>query len=226
MERPVADIDVQALQSVLARHLAIYRSKPPTYQTTMLNDLAAVWKGRPARLLDVGGGTGVIAQAVSELFPVEVVEAVDVADRFCPTLSIAVQQYDGARLPYADGAFDSAMLNNVMHHVRVEQRVALLQEIHRVVRGPIYIKDHEQNGLLDILRLTILDVIGNIPFGGMLWARYLGGVDWKDLALASGYQIAARKTGRYRRGIFALIFPNKLEITMRFDPLGQAGGAA
>ena len=211
-------IDPLKLQQVLANHLAIYRSKVPYYQATMLTCLLSLWRGRHQRLLDVGGGTGVIAQAVAELFPVDSVEAVDSVDRFCTGLSIPVQAYDGRTLPYPDARFDGAMINNVIHHVPVAARAGLLREIRRAVDGPLYIKDHEMRGRVDSLRLTALDAVGNLPFGGMLWASYLTRDDWKELAEASGYRITAWTSGQYRTGSFAALFPNRLEITMRFEP--------
>lgn len=219
MDRTLPPITPEMVQSVLSRYLAMYRTRLPTYQAVMLNSLRRVWTGRHERLLDVGGGTGVIAQAMAELFPVGVVEAVDLVDRFCPGLSVATRQYDGRVLPFADGAFDAASLNNVLHHVPVAARADLLREIRRVVAGPLYIKDHESRGVVDDLRLTALDAIGNIPFGGMLWARYLHMAEWEALATAAGYRIAARTDGAYRSGPYAVLFPNRLEITLRLDPV-------
>ena len=205
----------------LAPHLAMYRHKPPSYQTVMLNGLLALWRGPHERLLDVGGGTGVIGQCIADLFPVGAVTAIDVVDRFCPGLTIAVGTYDGERLPFDDGSFDAATLNNVLHHVPVEARPALLGEIARVVKGPLYIKDHEARGRLDRLRLAALDFIGNIPFGGMVKADYLGAAEWRALATGAGYRIAETTGGAYRRGPFALLFPNRLEIGMRWERCGS-----
>ena len=212
-------IDPAALQEILAAHLPMYRGKAPTYQALMLESLRQLWLGRHRRLLDIGGGTGVIAEAMSQLFPVDEVQAVDVVDRFCPSLRVRTQQYDGRTLPFETGTFDAATLNNVMHHVPVDDRAGLLREIRRVVEGPLYIKDHETGGKLDDLRLATLDAVGNIPFGGMVWARYLDRDEWEMLAKQSGYRIAARaEPRRYRRGAFAVLFPNSLEVTMRFEP--------
>lgn len=218
-KRPMRPIDARVLQGILSAHLAIYRKKVPYYQAVMLDSLRELWVGHPNRLLDVGGGTGVIAQAISELFPVGEVVAVDLVDRFCRSLSVSTRQYDGRTLPFGDATFDAATLNNVMHHVPVAARADLLREIRRVVDGPLYIKDHESCGLTDNLRLVAMDAIGNIPFGGMVWASYLSSADWLKLAAESGYHIAARgKSARYRRGVYALLFPNRLEVTMRFEP--------
>ena len=212
-------IDPRALQDILAAHLAMYRGKLPSYQAAMLNSLREVWVGRAERLLDVGGGTGVVAEAVSRLFPVGEVQAIDLVDRFCPNLTVAHQAYDGEHIPFADGHFDAATLNNVLHHVPVAARAGLLRQIRRVCNGPLYIKDHEQRGRLDHWRLTALDAIGNIPFGGMLWAQYLTRDEWEQLAEQSGWRIAAfAEPVRYRHGLYTCVFPNRLEITMRWEP--------
>jgi len=65
--------------------------------------------------------------------------------------------------------------------------------------------------------LTVLDFIGNIPFGGMVSADYLGDEEWRSLAAGAGYRIAETVEARYRGGPFALLFPNRLETTMRWE---------
>lgn len=220
MNGPSAAVDAHELQAILGAHLAMYRARVPHYQAHMLTSLRAVWLGHHHRLLDVGGGTGVIAEAMARLFPVDEVQAIDLVDRFCPTLSVQTARYDGQHIPFADGHFDAATLNNVLHHVPLAARADLLREIRRTVTGPLYIKDHERRGILDHWRLTGLDAIGNIPFGGMLWARYLSRAEWQALADAAGYRIAARAPPqRYRAAPYALVFPNRLEVTMRFEPV-------
>ena len=161
-----------------------------------------------------------MAEAILCLFPLDKVQVIDVVDRFCPNLSVETARYDGKAIPFADGTFDAATLNNVVHHVPVDERVSLLQEVRRVVDGPLYIKDHISTSLLDDLRLTMLDAIGNIPFGGMVKAHYLYAAEWRELSAKSGWRIGATAAPRaYRSGAYAALFPNRLEITMRFDPV-------
>lgn len=210
-------ITLDAVTQTLGRHFGLYRHRKPRYQTVMLAALREVWRGHHARLLDVGGGTGVIAQCIADLFPVDRVTSVDVEDRFCDGLSIERRVYDGARLPFADASQDAATINNVVHHIPPDVRVGLFRDIARVVDGPLYIKDHATGGRLDDVRLTALDMIGNIAFAGMVRADYLGMADWQALADASGYRIAAIRHDIYRRGPMAWIFPNRLEITMRWE---------
>lgn len=212
-------IDPNRLQAILSRHLPAYSVRKPHYQTVMLESLLEVWAGHHRRLLDIGGGTGVIAQAMSELFPVDTVEAIDLVDRFCGTLTVPTRSYDGCNIPCEAGAYDAATLNNVLHHVPVAARTGLMREIRRAVAGPVYIKDHLRRGLLDDARLTALDAFGNIPFGGMVSARYLGAAEWESLAASAGYTLGAvASAAPYRSGAAAVAFPNRLEITMRFDP--------
>lgn len=212
-------IKLQEVQAILARHLPIYRTKAPHYQVEMLNNLASLWTGNHETLLDVGGGTGVIAQAIKELLPVDRVHTVDLVDRFCSNLTVSSQKYDGITLPFPDKSFEAATINNVIHHVPVESRSHLFHEIRRVVSGPLYIKDHESRGVIDNLRLAAMDAIGNIPFGGMVWAKYLTWSDWENLAQGAGYLIDDRICGQYRRFPYSAIFPNRLEISMRLLPV-------
>ena len=81
--------------------------------------------------------------------------------------------------------------------------------------GPIYIKDHLAASHLDHARLLVLDLMGNLPFGGMVKASYLTAEDWQRLAAAPGYRIDRQISGAYRSGTFERLFPNRLEVTMR-----------
>ena len=202
----------------LAQHIALYRWYPPRYQLAMLEALAAIWEGPHERLLDIGGGTGIIAQSLQDHLPAGRVTSIDVEDRFLPGLSIETLTYDGQKLPFADASFDAATINNVLHHVPVANRKALIAEIRRVVRGPLYIKDHVSRGRLDDARLAALDWIGNTPFKGMVWAKYLDATEWRELAAHGRYRIEQGPNEAYRSGPYALLFPNRLETVMKWTP--------
>ncbi len=211
-------ITLETVTPVLARHAALYRRRPPVYQVEMLRNLQQLWRGAHENLLDVGGGTGLMAEAMQSLLPVGRVAAVDVVDRYFKGLSVETHVYDGVRLPFADASFDAATINNVMHHIPVAMRPQVMREIRRVVRGPLYIKDHLAASGLDHARLAVLDFLGNIPFGGMVKADYLEADEWEALAAAGGFRIAERIAGTYRSGPMAMLFPNRLEISMRLEP--------
>ncbi len=213
-----SDITVEAVSELLGKHVSLYSIKPPTYQTEMLSSLAAVWLEHHRDLLDMGGGTGLMAEAISRFLPVGSVTSVDVVDRFAPGLSIRTMTYDGERLPFRDGQFDAATINNVVHHIPVSERTKVFQEIRRVVSGPLYIKDHISVGPVSDWQLAVLDLLGNVPFGGMTSAKYLSNADWEALAECSGYTVARRQNGTYRHGLSKAVFPNELEVCFRFDP--------
>lgn len=209
----------QDVRATLARHIPFYRWYPPNYQLAMLDALASIWEGPHERLLDIGGGTGIIAEAVQAHLPARRVTSIDVEDRFVPGLSIETMTYDGQKLPFADSSFDAATINNVLHHVPVPGRKGLIAEIRRVVRGPLYIKDHLSRGRLDDARLVALDWIGNTPFKGMVRADYLREAEWEELARHGGYRIEQGPRQPYRHGPFALLFPNRLETVMKWLPV-------
>ena len=212
-----ASLTLNEVRETLEAYLPLYRWRRPVYQWTMLNELRRMWRPADRRVLDVGGGTGVIAEAISRLFPVDRVVSIDVAQRFAPGLSIETVAYDGEGLPFADGEFDCVTLNNVLHHVPVGVRTNLMKECRRVCGGgAAYIKDHLSASGLDDLRLAALDLAGNLPFSGMVQARYLTEAEWRSLAADSGYETTERTTGRYRGGPSELLFPNRLEISMRW----------
>lgn len=179
-----------------------------------------MWSPGRRRLLDIGGGMGVIAQAMKAFFPLERVVSIDVEDRFLPGLDVETFVFDGLRLPFADASFDCATLFNVLHHVPIEHRAPLLLECKRVVDdGPVYIKDHLSTGAIDEARLSALDLIGNAPFNGMVHARYLTETDWATLMREAGFREEMRISGAYRDGWFATIFPNRLEISMKWSAI-------
>jgi SAM-dependent methyltransferase len=214
------EITLDAVRRCMAAHVPLYAWRTPHYQHVVLSGLQRQWDPAHRSALDVGGGTGVMAQAVKTLFALEHVASVDVEDRFLTSLDVETSVCDGTTLPFPDGSFDCVLLFNVLHHVPVTERLALLRECRRVAgAGPIYIKDHVSGGKVDDLRLATLDLLGNLPFSGMVRAWYLREADWDDLAAQSGHQTGARWCGPYRHGLAATLFPNRLEVSMRWSPV-------
>lgn len=213
-------ITLADVRRCLAAHLPLYAWRKPVYQYTALATLQQLWDERHRNALDVGGGTGVMAHTIKALFGLQRVTSVDVQDRFRPALGIETAVYDGTTLPFPDASFDCVLLFNVLHHVPVAGRAALVLECRRVAgRGPLYIKDHLSTGWTDDLRLAALDFLGNVPFNGMVRASYLRDTDWRELARQTGYETSEPISGRYRAGIPAALFPNRLEVSMRWRPV-------
>src|SRR5207237_7972238 len=105
----VGELSVENVARVLTRHVPLYKRITPVYQTMLLRSLGELWDESHRRVLDVGGGTGVMAEAIKQLFAVEVT-SVDVEDRFLTSLTVATKTFDGARLPFPDGSFDAVVL--------------------------------------------------------------------------------------------------------------------
>jgi SAM-dependent methyltransferase len=217
---PVEAVTIDAVTRCMSAHLPLYSWRKPEYQYVALANLQRHWDPRHRSALDVGGGTGVIAQTIKTLFGLERVASVDVQDRFLPSLDIETAVYDGSTLPFADSAFECVLLFNVLHHVPAGARVRLMSECRRVAGGgPIYIKDHLSRGAVDDVRLATLDLLGNVPFSGMVRASYLREEDWHDLTARTGHRTAERVSGQYRKGPMEVLFPNRLEISMRWQPV-------
>jgi ubiquinone/menaquinone biosynthesis C-methylase UbiE len=211
--------DLGDVKRSLSAHIPLYSWRPPVYQHIVLTNLRRQWNNSHRSALDIGGGTGVMAHAIKALFSLERVVSVDVEDRFLPSLDIETTVYDGMALPFPDGSFDCILMLNVLHHVPVAARPALLHECRRVAgSGPIYIKDHISTGRLDDARLAVLDLLGNVPFHGMLSANYLRQKDWNHIALQTGHNPGEQLSGAYRSGLFGALFPNRLEINMKWCP--------
>ena len=110
------------------------------------------------RLLDLGCGVGLMHQHLGRAFgsitgtdPDD--EAVETARISNP--SVHYEQFDGKRLPFADGSFDVVSATNVLHHVPPYDRCSLLTEVSRVVRpgGVCLIAEH--NPLNPITRFIV-----------------------------------------------------------------------
>src|SRR5579884_2123196 len=105
----MAMISLLEVQRRLSEHVPLYAWHRPVYQHVMLEDLNQLWDPSHRSMLDVGGGTGAMAQVIKSLFGLERVAAVDVEDRFLPSLDIETAIYDGGTLPYADDSFDCVL---------------------------------------------------------------------------------------------------------------------
>lgn len=131
---------------------------------------------RDARVLDVGCGSGDLALLVMQLRPDVKIEGIDVLVR--PDTAIPVHAYDGSQIPFADGAFDAAMVIDVLHHT--DHPEAVLAEIARVA-PTVIIKDHFRNGIAAGPTLRFMDWVGNAAHGVRLPYNYLSEHEWRGI---------------------------------------------
>lgn len=91
---------------------------------------------RPLRILEVGAGSGLIAQYFGRLVGARgEVDAVDVVDQRTAMSDYRFHLVESTTLPFADGVFDAVISNHVIEHVGVAaDQQAHLRELARVLR--------------------------------------------------------------------------------------------
>ena len=123
---------------------------------------------RGARVLDIGCGDGRLARAILDARPDLTIEGIDTLLR--EASAIPVRVFDGEHIPFPDGAFDVAMLVDVLHHT--DDPMILLREAVRVSRRYLAIKDHVSDALLARPTLRFMDRVGNARYGVALPCNY------------------------------------------------------
>jgi len=209
--------DVSQIEAFFQQRLPMHRYLRPHYKLRLLDAIARLLPSDGQRVLDLGAGDGLMASALKEFFPVQLVCGVDVVDRLHPAASIDFQTYDGMHLPFEDGEFDVVLTCNVLHHVSPPARVTLVREMLRVSSGTLVIKDHLAHGLVSRTSLKLADLVGNAPFGGMVEADYLDADQWQTLAGAAGLSLEVFDHLGLQRGIRNLVFPDRNEVMLRLN---------
>ncbi len=129
-----------------------------------------------ANVLDVGCGSGDLAALILTLRPDVAIRGIDVLVR--PDTAIPVEQYDGHHIPHPDGAFDAAIVVDVLHHT--DDPEAVLAEIARVAKVVI-VKDHLRDGIAAGTTLRFMDWVGNAAHGVRLPYNYLSRREWQGI---------------------------------------------
>ncbi len=129
-----------------------------------------------ARAVDVGCGDGRIARAISERRPDVRMVGLEVSAR--PHTAIPVVEFDGIAIPFANDAFDVAILIDVVHHAVDPD--ALLAEARRVASFGLVVKDHLLQGPLAGPTLRFMDRIGNARHGVDLPFNYWPRARWEE----------------------------------------------
>ena len=144
---------------------------------------------RDASVLDVGSGDGLLARRVMDVRPDLRIRGVDVLPRTAS--HIPVELFDGRTLPFRDRAFDVVMMVDVLHHVADQLR--LLDEMVRVSRGTIVIKDHVVRGALARPTLALMDWVGNARYGVSLPYAYWTAEEWSGAYASRRLNVAENR---------------------------------
>lgn len=146
------------------------------------------------RILDLGSGPGSVCWLLrSQGFAVTPVDVQDVA----LDAQMRPQLYDGRRLPFADDAFDVALLLTVLHHTH--DPAAVLAEAGRVARRVIVIEDVYRSPIQR--RLTWwADSLLNLEFRGHPHTNRTDEA-WRGHFAAHGWRLAHAQNRRIA-GIF------------------------
>jgi SAM-dependent methyltransferase len=136
------------------------------------------------RVIDIGCGDGELARRVAQARPGLSVCGVDVLVR--EDAKIAVERFDGRVLRHADGAFDAAMLVDVLHHT--DDPEELLAEAARVARI-VVVKDHLADAPLARARLRLMDFVGNARHGVRLPYNYWTRSRWEEAFEGLGLRV-------------------------------------
>lgn len=139
-----------------------------------------------SRVLDIGCGDGTVSALITARSEGVHIEGVELKSR--QSCKIECKEFDGQRLPYADGVFDVCMFVDVLHHT--PHAKALLKEAARVSSRYVLIKDHLSEGRIDNLTLKFMDWVGNRPYGVVLEYLFASKAQWDEWLLEAGLSVA------------------------------------
>ena len=142
--------------------------------------------GDVREILDFGCGDGWFATQVGALFSAARLTPLDVKRRDSVLVEPMIYE-PGAPLPFADASMDLAYAVDVLHHCHSPE--FYLDELGRVSRKYLLIKDHSYRSPLGYAALAILDELGNRRFGIPSPQHYQRGRAWTDHLARHGWSL-------------------------------------
>jgi ubiquinone/menaquinone biosynthesis C-methylase UbiE len=111
-------------------------------------------------ILDVGSGTGIIAQLIKEKIGANI-KCIDVID--ISKTDIPLKIYDGKNIPYKNNSFSAVMCNFVLHHCEDLEKV--IEEMKRVSKSKILILEDIPESLFDKFFIKFHALFSKISYG-------------------------------------------------------------
>jgi SAM-dependent methyltransferase len=203
--------------------IAVYGEGREYFAEYKIRDIAREYArygeaGASPGILDFGSGNGGSVQYVQKYFPTARLTCLDVSRRSLevaqsrfPSLAQYVH-FDGGHVPFPEDHFDIAYTACVFHHIDHAEHVALLRELHRVLRpgGTLFLFEHNPYNPLTVR------IVNSCPFDEH--ARLIRGPAMRRRIKAAGFAATAI---RYR--VFfphVLRFLRPLERVLAWLPLG------
>lgn len=156
------------------------------YRDRTLGQLIAALQtaGHLQSALDFGSGDGFFCYHLQKMGALQHISPIDVVER--KESFVRPQLYDGRRIPFADASFDLCYAVDVVHHC--PDPLSALAEMTRCTRRWLLLKDHNCEGPIGHLTLSLLDELGNRRFGIPSPGRYQRSWAWANWLETRGFE--------------------------------------
>lgn len=101
------------------------------YRTKLIISVYKKWIKRRGKIIDVGCGTGVVAKIIGDYFSAEI-SGCDVKNYLM--YKIPFIKIKDNKFPIKDNFYDSALLNDVLHHINKDNQVEVIKEAARIAK--------------------------------------------------------------------------------------------
>ncbi len=127
-------------------------------------------------IVDIGAGDGKIDSILIKKNNIQIT-GIDVLVR--DKTFIPVLEYDGRTIPYHTNEVNTTMMIDVLHHADDPEK--LFSEVVRVTDEYIIIKDHILHGWWSLIKLKMMDYVGNRQYNVSLPYNYLTEEQWNKM---------------------------------------------